>query len=89
LKLDLPRFLEIVEGIDANYIEMVRCSDRVDTWYYAILGVLKQFIHSQISGGNSSAQDVLSTSLETLAAVVQMPATQVPLIRGFSRAPNS
>jgi hypothetical protein len=70
-------------------MEIVRCSDRVDAQYRAILGVLKQFIRSQILGGNSSAQDMLPTSLETLAAVAQMPATQVPLTGGFSGAPNS
>ncbi|PQE18225.1 Vegetative incompatibility HET-E-1 protein [Rutstroemia sp. NJR-2017a WRK4] len=37
-KLDLPSILEIVESIDANHIEIARCSDRTDPQYRAILG---------------------------------------------------
>ena len=45
-KLDLPKSLETVESIDANHMQMARCSDRSDRRYKDILGVLKQFIRS-------------------------------------------
>lgn len=41
-KLDLPRQLETVESMDANHMQMARCSKRADPRYHAILGVLKQ-----------------------------------------------
>ena len=46
-KLDLPRSLETVESIDANHMQMARCSDRLDLRYRAISGVLKQFLRSR------------------------------------------
>ncbi|KAK4244388.1 putative kinesin light chain [Corynascus novoguineensis] len=44
-KLDLPRSIETVESIDANHMQMARCTDRADPQYRAIVGVLQQFIH--------------------------------------------
>jgi hypothetical protein len=49
-KLDLPRPLKTVEGIDANHIEIARCHDRANARYRAILGVLKQFMRSHVLG---------------------------------------
>ncbi|TEY29165.1 hypothetical protein BOTCAL_0965g00010 [Botryotinia calthae] len=43
-KLDLPQTLETVESIDANHMEMARCSNRAEPQYRAILGVLRQNI---------------------------------------------
>lgn len=45
-KLDLPQTLETVESIDANHMEMARCSNRAESQYRAILGVLRQVIHN-------------------------------------------
>ncbi|KAI1822513.1 hypothetical protein F4861DRAFT_385871 [Xylaria intraflava] len=44
-KMDLPP-LETVETIDANHMEMVRCEDKTDPRYQAIMGVLKQFVRN-------------------------------------------
>ncbi|KAF6788721.1 phosphorylase superfamily protein, partial [Colletotrichum musicola] len=43
-KLDLPQSLETVESIDANHMEMARCSSKDDERYRAIIGVLRQFL---------------------------------------------
>lgn len=43
-KLDLPRSLERVESIDADHMEMVKCTSRLDPRYRAISGVLKIFV---------------------------------------------
>ena len=60
-KLDLPRSLETVESIDANHMQMARCSDRLDPRYRAISGVLKQFMRSGILDRETSgAQGALS-----------------------------
>lgn len=47
-KLDLPRSVETVESIDANHMQMARCSNMADSRYQKIAGVLKHFIHSYI-----------------------------------------
>lgn len=39
--------IETVETIDADHRQMVRCSSRSDPQYRAVLGVLKQFLHSR------------------------------------------
>ncbi|KAK1990558.1 hypothetical protein LX36DRAFT_592390, partial [Colletotrichum falcatum] len=41
-KLDLPQSLETVESIDANHMEMARCTSKTDERYRAVVGVLKQ-----------------------------------------------
>lgn len=51
-KLDLLKSLETVESIDANHMQMVRCSDRMDPRYRAISGVLKQFLRSGLLDGD-------------------------------------
>jgi hypothetical protein len=43
-KLDLPSALETVESIDANHMQMARCSSKDDPRYRAIVGVLRQFV---------------------------------------------
>jgi hypothetical protein len=84
-KLDLPRTLETVESIDANHMEMARCHDRADPRYRAILGVLKQFMGSDVSGADSRPRDMPSMShLETLTT-----ATQVPVASGERSRPLS
>ncbi|KAL2018181.1 hypothetical protein VTK56DRAFT_1206 [Thermocarpiscus australiensis] len=50
-KLDLPQSLETVESIDANHMQMARCSDRADPRYRAIVGVLQQFIRRIVLDG--------------------------------------
>jgi len=45
-KLDLPEALETVETINANHMQMARCSDKSDEHYRAILGILKRFVRS-------------------------------------------
>lgn len=42
--MDLPRALEIVETIDADHRQMVKCSSRTDARYLAILRVLRQHL---------------------------------------------
>jgi tetratricopeptide (TPR) repeat protein len=75
-KLDLPRALETVESIDANHMEMARCRNRADPRYRAILGVLKQFMSSQVSDAGIRPQDIPSIShLETLTTATQVPVT--------------
>jgi hypothetical protein len=46
-KLDLPDPQEIVESIDANHRQMVRCHSKNDPRYQAISGVLKQFLQEK------------------------------------------
>jgi hypothetical protein len=61
-KLDLPRRLETVESIDANHMQMARCSDKADPRYRAIVGVLKQFIRSMVlDGDGTKPQEMLTT----------------------------
>ncbi|KAL2168122.1 hypothetical protein VTG60DRAFT_386 [Thermothelomyces hinnuleus] len=50
-KLGLPRSLETVESIDADHMQMARCSDRADPRYRAIVGVLQQFMHRMADDG--------------------------------------
>ena len=47
-KLDLPQALETVESIDANHMQMARCSSRDDQGYRAISGVLKAFVRQEL-----------------------------------------
>jgi hypothetical protein len=62
-KLDLPRLLETVESIDANHMQMARCSDRADPQYRAILGVLKQSMRSAaLDGDGSGRQEMVSAA---------------------------
>lgn len=61
-KLDLPRELETVEGIDANHMQMARYSSREDEGYRAIRGVLKGTIQHDLESHNPpvAAADVPS-----------------------------
>lgn len=61
-KLDLPKTFETVESIDANHMEIARCTDRADPRYRAIVGVLKHFVHSMaVYGDGTRPQEMLST----------------------------
>ena len=42
-KVDLPRTYETVESVDADHRQMVRCTDKSDSRYHAIFGVLRKF----------------------------------------------
>ena len=48
-KLDLPRNIETVETLDANHMQMARCSSQNDPRYIAIASVLKQNAGSTLS----------------------------------------
>lgn len=70
-KLDLPRPLETVESIDANHMQMARCSDRADPRYRAIAGVLKQFMRNMVFIGDESRpqeMELTASSTETQTA---------------------
>ncbi|VBB84614.1 Putative Kinesin light chain [Podospora comata] len=69
-KLDLPRSLETVESIDANHIQMARCSDRADPQYRAIVGVLQQFIH-RMALDETSLQEEPSTASRVEVSMVE------------------
>ncbi|KFY07605.1 hypothetical protein V492_06991 [Pseudogymnoascus sp. VKM F-4246] len=56
-KLDLARELETVETMDANHMEMARCSSRDDACYRQICGVLKQFIRSGLSSRETNSAE--------------------------------
>ncbi|KFZ14930.1 hypothetical protein V502_05841 [Pseudogymnoascus sp. VKM F-4520 (FW-2644)] len=56
-KLDLAREQETVETIDANHMEMARCSSRDDACYRQICGVLKQFIRTGLSSRETNSAD--------------------------------
>ncbi|OBT95198.2 hypothetical protein VE01_07633 [Pseudogymnoascus verrucosus] len=56
-KLDLAREQETVETIDANHMEMARCSSRDDASYRQICGVLKQFIRTGLSSRETNLAD--------------------------------
>ncbi|KAI1841866.1 hypothetical protein JX266_011944 [Neoarthrinium moseri] len=47
-KIGLPPPLETVESIDANHMQMARCTDKDDAQYRGIYGVLRQFIRSSL-----------------------------------------
>ncbi|KAF2675937.1 hypothetical protein K458DRAFT_323244 [Lentithecium fluviatile CBS 122367] len=64
-KLDLPRGLETVESIDANHMQMARCSDTSDPQYRAVVGVLKQFMRSGKSSGALTSSTLKSVQMST------------------------
>ncbi|APA08683.1 hypothetical protein sscle_04g034530 [Sclerotinia sclerotiorum 1980 UF-70] len=64
-KLDLPQTLETVESINANHMEMARCSNRAESQYRAILGVLRQVIRNLSLNKNISLRDEHSTENTT------------------------
>lgn len=57
-KLDLPKSVETIEGIDANHMQMARCGDKSDPQYRAIYGVLKQTL-SRLPEASSEARNIL------------------------------
>lgn len=66
-KLDLP--FETVESIDANHMEMAKCSDREDARYRAVLGVLQQCIRSERLGRGGMTSPTSRAQTQTTAAV--------------------
>ena len=72
-KLDLPREFETVESIDANHMQMARCSSRTDARYRAVMGVLKQFMRSGVLDGNRNKSEKMPSTtsrveMQTVAA---------------------
>jgi hypothetical protein len=59
-KLDLPKTQETVESIDANHMDMVRCSSKDDTRYRQISGVLKQFMRTKLSQSTGHLDHTMS-----------------------------
>ncbi|KAK3385401.1 hypothetical protein B0H63DRAFT_182369 [Podospora didyma] len=62
-KLDLPEAIETVESIDANHMQMARCSDRKDPQYRKIIGVLKKRLRNMASQGDgveARQEDILT-----------------------------
>jgi hypothetical protein len=47
-KLDLARDIETVESIDANHMQMARCTSRDDQTYRVVSGVLKAYIRREL-----------------------------------------
>ncbi|KFZ20076.1 hypothetical protein V501_00302 [Pseudogymnoascus sp. VKM F-4519 (FW-2642)] len=76
-KLDLAREQETVETIDANHMEMARCSSRDDASYRQICGVLKQFIRTGLSSRETNSADNNDISFH--------PAPAKPFIVPFSQ----
>ncbi|KAI0517818.1 TPR-like protein [Xylaria bambusicola] len=63
-KIGSPIF-ETVESIDANHMEIARCTSRTDPRYEAIIGVIKQFMRSGISSDhNVRLQELPATQVE-------------------------
>ncbi|KFY63111.1 hypothetical protein V496_04185 [Pseudogymnoascus sp. VKM F-4515 (FW-2607)] len=56
-KLDLARDKETVETIDANHMEMARCSSKDDASYRQIHGVLKQFVRARLSSKETNSDN--------------------------------
>ncbi|KFY18132.1 hypothetical protein V492_00124 [Pseudogymnoascus sp. VKM F-4246] len=56
-KLDLAREQETVETIDANHMEMARCSSRDEACYRQMYGVLKQFIRTGLPSRETNSAD--------------------------------
>lgn len=46
--------LETTESIDANHTQMTECSDRSDARYKKIAGVVKDFVKTGVSGGQTA-----------------------------------
>lgn len=53
-KLDLSREFETVESIDANHMQMARCTSRDDQVYRTISGVLKTYVKQQLKNQQTS-----------------------------------
>ncbi|RYP81323.1 hypothetical protein DL769_002052 [Monosporascus sp. CRB-8-3] len=53
-KVGLPEQLETVERIDANHMQMARCSDKTDQQYRVISKVLTQFIRTELPHGDEA-----------------------------------
>ncbi|KFY17491.1 hypothetical protein V492_00633, partial [Pseudogymnoascus sp. VKM F-4246] len=69
-KLDFAREKETVETIDANHMEMARCSSRDDACYRQICGVLKQFIRTGLSSRETNLADTKDRSPLTKQYIV-------------------
>ncbi|KAK6362595.1 hypothetical protein TWF730_000052 [Orbilia blumenaviensis] len=60
-KLDLSREQETVESIDANHMEMARCSSKDDERYRQIHGVLKRFLRTGLLKSDTNLVDASPT----------------------------
>ena len=56
-KLGLPQSLETVESINANHMQMARCSKKSDELYRAMVGILTAFLgDSQLDSDKARTQ---------------------------------
>ncbi|RYP18020.1 hypothetical protein DL767_009912 [Monosporascus sp. MG133] len=85
-KVGLPEQLETVERIDANHMQMARCSDKTDQQYRVISKVLTQFIRTGLPhGGEAGAQGLTpAAGMETDRAAASGN-TRAPLGNRASR----
>ncbi|RYP56631.1 hypothetical protein DL770_010820 [Monosporascus sp. CRB-9-2] len=76
-KVGLPRPIETVESIDANHMDIARCGDKTDIQYRAIIGVLKQFILTQLPyNRKSEVQESALAAASATRIIGQVTATQ-------------
>ncbi|OBT60411.1 hypothetical protein VE03_10205 [Pseudogymnoascus sp. 23342-1-I1] len=76
-KLDLAREQETVETIDANHMEMARCSSRDDARYRQIFGVLKQFTRTGLPSRETNPANNKDKSFHpALAKLFTVPFSQ-------------
>ncbi|KAK6079549.1 hypothetical protein SCUP234_05718 [Seiridium cupressi] len=90
-KLGLPT--ETVETIDANHMQMARCTDRGDEQYRSIFGVLRQFVRNELVGlgvatehraaqnTHNSVAEGTATSAMDADSHANSPVYQIPLSR--------
>lgn len=63
-KVDLPSH-ETAESIDADHMQMARCSKKADQQYRVISQVLRQFIHGRsIDDHETGAREFILTNRE-------------------------
>jgi hypothetical protein len=91
-KLDLPSALETVESIDANHMQMARCSSKGDSCYRAISGVLRQFVRQELpkeinlpDPGKHSRKLLEKYCRVMMNAYLILPAHKPPFIVPFAK----
>ena len=63
-KLGLPNTLETPESIDANHMQMARCTDRSDESYRSIVGVILQSLKNTDVTTNLPVRSAAQTQRE-------------------------
>ena len=69
-KLGLPN-LETTESLDADHSRMVRCKDRSDENYRAIVGVLKQMLKREASSTDLPTRPITLTQQKATPSAQQ------------------